>query len=94
LIGVTVGIVDTAIDRQWDVLAVLCVIGFLQLILLTQLHAHRPPVPIRADLVKWLRARAGMTDEDPGHLADRAVAAYRAGLTGELAAPEPKEPPE
>ncbi len=82
---VVVILIDTAIAEEWDVFVVALILGLLQLGLWAQLESHRPAVPIRADLVRWLKERARLTDEAPGHLADRAIAAYRAGLIGDTA---------
>lgn len=42
---------------------------------------RRPPVALRADLASWLESTSAITGEATSRLADRAVSAYRAGLT-------------
>jgi hypothetical protein len=78
-----IGAVDAAVGRNWDLLTVFVLLGLLQLVLLLRLSARRPAVPLRADLVRWLRDRAEAEGESPDRIVDRAVSAYRAGLLGE-----------
>ena len=77
-----VGAVDAAVGDKWDLVAVFAMAFLLQLVLLVRLSARRPSVPIRADLVRWLRDRAADEGDDAGLIADRALAAYRADLLG------------
>ncbi len=77
-----VGAIDAGVGNEWDLFAVFALVAALQLMLLTQLRAKRPLVPLRSDLVAWLRNEAALTDEPLEKLADRALAAYRAGLVG------------
>lgn len=74
------GALDAAVDAHWDMVAVFGLNLVLATLLLVRHQSRRPPVPLRADLVDWLRDRAALTGEDPEMLADRAVSAYRAGL--------------
>ena len=77
-----VGIVDSLVDSAWDHLTMFAIIlAFLGLILL-RMAGRRPAVPIRADLVAWLDDRAVSSGESLETVADRAVSAYRAGLSG------------
>jgi hypothetical protein len=78
-----IGVVDAAVGRNWDLLTVFALVGLLQLVLLLRLSGRRPAVPLRADLVHWLRDRAEAEGESPDRVLDRAVSAYRAGLLGE-----------
>jgi hypothetical protein len=82
LVAVVVGLVDALVADQWDTAALFVVVGLLDGLLLVRLQTRRPPVPLRRDLVDWLRERAALTGEEPEAVADRAVAAYRSGLTG------------
>ena len=77
-----IGVVDAAVGRNWDLLTVFALVGLLQLLLLLRLSGRRPAVPLRADLVRWVRDRADAEGESPERVLDRAVGAYRAGLLG------------
>jgi hypothetical protein len=76
-----VGVVDGIISREWDLLAVFAVALALQLLLLARLSGRRPAVPIRRDLVSWLRNQAALGGEPIEAVADRAISSYRAGFT-------------
>lgn len=73
----SIGAVDASISREWDLLVVLMVALGLSLALVGRLESRRPAVPIRRDLVAWLRDRSGVSGESIGVLADRALADYR-----------------
>jgi hypothetical protein len=77
-----VGVVDASVGQNWDLVAVFALIGVLQLVLLARLSGRRRSVPLRSDLVRWLRDRASAEGESAELLADRAVSAYRADLLG------------
>jgi hypothetical protein len=77
-----VGVVDGIVSREWDFLAVFAIALALQLLLLARLSARRPAVPIRRDLVGWLRNQAALGGESIESVTDRAISAYRAGFTG------------
>ena len=76
------GAVDAAVGSVWDQFAILAVvIALLVLSLVTMtLTTGRPTVPIRADLVRWLRTRAAIEGEPLETLTDRAIATYREHL--------------
>lgn len=76
-----VGVVDGIFSREWDFLAVFAVALALQLLLLARLSGRRPAVPIRRDLVGWLRNQAALGGEPMEAVADRAVSAYRVGFS-------------
>jgi hypothetical protein len=76
-----VGVIDSIASREWDFLAVFAMALALQLLLLARLSGRRPAVPIRRDLVGWLRDEAALRGETMDATADRAVSAYRAGFT-------------
>lgn len=80
---VAVALVDSTLSRNWDLVFVLAMALAVQLALIVSLHAPRPAVPLRGDLFRWLEERAAATGEPVEHIADRCVAAYRAGLIGE-----------
>jgi hypothetical protein len=75
-----VGALDAAVGGQLDLVVVFVLATVLQLTLLLRLQSRRPAVPLRADLVGWLRDRAAAQGEPIGAVADRCVAACRADL--------------
>lgn len=75
------GVVDGIISHEWDLLAVFVAALALQLLLLARLSSRRPAVPIRGDLVAWLRQQAALGGEPMEAVADRAIAAHRAGFS-------------
>lgn len=75
-----VGVIDGIVSREWDFLAVFAMALALQLLLLARLSGRRPAVPIRRDLVGWLRDQAALGGEPMEAVADRAISAYRAGF--------------
>jgi hypothetical protein len=76
-----VGVIDGIVSREWDFLAVFAAALALQLLLLARLSVRRPAVPIRRDLVAWLRDEAAMRGEPMEAVADRAISAYQAGFS-------------
>lgn len=76
----SVGVIDAAAGGDVDLLVVLALSLLLQAVLLARLQGRRPAVPLRADLVAWLRTRAAEDGEPLGAVADRCVAACRADL--------------
>lgn len=82
LVVAVVGAVDAAVGGVWDLFTVFSLVGVLQLVLLLRLSGRRPAVPVRADLVRWLRDRAAAEGETPERIIDRALGAYRAGMVG------------
>jgi hypothetical protein len=75
-----VGAIDAWVGESLDLVVVFALGGALQLALLLRLQGRRPAVPIRSDLVAWLRDRAAAGGEPIGAVADRCVAACRADL--------------
>ena len=76
-IVVALGAVDSAIGSEWDLFVVLVISLVLSLALLARLESRRPAIPIRRDLVVWLRERSSISGEPLGTVTDRAVATYR-----------------
>lgn len=72
-----VGVVDAATSDEWDTAAIFGLLAAVQLGLLGRISGARPAVPVRGDLVRWLRTRSAVTGEPVEALADRALAAYR-----------------
>jgi hypothetical protein len=77
-----VGLLDAAIGGAYDLVAVFGLTAALQLALLLRLQLRRPAVPLRADLVAWLRQRSAEQGEPLEALADRCVATARRELDG------------
>lgn len=76
-----VGAIDGIVSQEWDFLAVFATALALQLLLLARLSSRRPAVPIRRDLVAWLRDEAVLSGEPMEAIADRAVSAHQAGFS-------------
>lgn len=83
LLVAAVGALDAAIGGVWDLFTVFVLVALLQLVLLLRISGRRPAVPLRADLVRWLRDRAEAEGESAERIIDRAVSSYRAGLVGD-----------
>lgn len=77
-----VGVLAAGLEDDWDLAVVFVVLGVLAVVLLARTSTRRPLVPIRADLVRWMSARAAVDGDRTERLADRAIAAYRDGLAG------------
>lgn len=76
LVVLSIGLVDAAISGEWD-LFVLFVVGFgLGVALFVRFESRRPAVPIRRDLVAWLRDRASVSGESLATVTDRAIATF------------------
>jgi hypothetical protein len=84
MIAVTVvGVVAAGLGGDWDLAVIFMVLGVVAMALLARTSGRRPLVPIRADLVRWMNARAAVTGDRTEQLADRAIAAYRDGIAGQ-----------
>jgi hypothetical protein len=82
MIGIgAVGSLDAGRAGAWDLVAIFGALMVGLAVLLARTSLHRPLVPVRADLVRWMGRRAAVAGEPTSAVADRAVAAYRAGLT-------------
>ena len=72
----TIGSIDAGFSGEWD-LFVLFAIGLsLSVALLLRLESSRPAIPIRRDLVAWLRDRASVSGESLTTVTDRAIATF------------------
>lgn len=80
LVVTLVGAADAAIGQVWDQVAVFALAAGVELTLLAGMLTSRPPVPLRGDLVSWLRERSAATGEPLELIADRCIAAARADL--------------
>jgi hypothetical protein len=83
LVVTAVGLVDVVRDGDSDLTAVLAGLAILQAAALVTVLLGRRGVRLRPDLTAWLDRQAAATGEPVERLADRCVAAYRAGLTGD-----------
>lgn len=81
LLATGASMVETVQGRDWDLTVVLGVVVALQAAVLAGLRTRRRPVGLRADLAGWIEEHAAATGEPAARLADRCVAAFRAGLT-------------
>lgn len=88
LLVVGASVVETVRGGDWDLTAVLGAVVVLQVAVLTGVWARRRPVGLRADLASWVEEHAAATGEPAGRVADRCVAAYRAGLTAGPGGPD------
>lgn len=79
-LAAVVGIIDAAMAGVWDLVAVFSLVLLPMLGVLASLQWGRQVVPLRPDLVSWLRDRATLTGEPLTSVADRAVAAQRTAL--------------
>ena len=71
-----IGSIDAGLSGQWD-LFVLFLIGLgLSVALLLRVESRRPAIPIRRDLVIWLRDRAAVSGESLTTVTDRAIATF------------------
>ena len=77
-----VGVVDAVRTDEGDLVLVLSVLLVLLVAALASTLRLRRAVELRPDLAGWLREQSAATGEPVERLADRCVAAYRAGLTG------------
>ena len=75
-----VGAVESLRLSAAELALMFAVVGVLAAVQWVRLLVGRPPLPLRADLVRWITERAQLTGEDPGRIADRAIASYRAAL--------------
>jgi len=78
-----IGVLDASIGANWDLVVVFAIVAVLAAYGAARSTSRRPTVPIRSDLVAWMGARATSGGERVEDVADRAVALYRAGITGD-----------
>jgi len=72
----TIGSIDAGISGEWDLFVILAIGLVLSLALLFRLESRRPSIPIRRDLVVWLRDRASVSGEPLTTVTDRAIATF------------------
>lgn len=78
----SIAAVDAAVGGAWDLVVLCAAVAGLVAVLLAAGVSGRTAVRLRPDLVRWLQRTAAAGGERPCDVADRAVAAHRAGLTG------------
>lgn len=76
LVVLAIGAIDAGISSEWDLFALFAVVVGLNTALLIRLEPRRPAVPIRRDLVAWLRDRASVSGESLGTVTDRAISTF------------------
>lgn len=76
-----VGFVDAIVGGQADLAVVFAAIVALSLVAVARSWTHRHRVGLRADLVAWLSRRASERGTTLDDEAERAISAFRAGVT-------------
>jgi hypothetical protein len=81
-----VGAVDAGIGGEWDLFVLFVGILAIATALGLRLDSRRPAVPVRRDLVAWLRDRSSISGEPLSTVTDRAIATYadRYGVVAEV----------
>lgn len=77
-----IGAIDSALDGAWDQVVLFGATLASITAAVAVGNPQRRALTLRSDLADWLRSRSELTGEPVQTLADRAVAAHRAGLTG------------
>ncbi len=76
VVVLAIGAIDAGIGGEWD-LFVLFIIGLgISVALLLRVESRRPAIPIRRDLVAWLRDRAAVSGEPLTTVTDRSIATF------------------
>jgi hypothetical protein len=71
-----IGAIDAAIGGEWDLFVLFIAILVIAAALGLRLESRRPAIPVRRDLVAWLRDRSSISGEPLSTVADRAIATY------------------
>jgi hypothetical protein len=71
-----VGAIDAGIGGEWDLFVLFVGILAITVALGSKLESRRPAIPVRRDLVAWLRDRSSISGEPLSTVADRAIATY------------------
>lgn len=71
-----VGSIDAGIGGEWDLFALFLSGLGISVALLLRVESRRPAIPIRRDLVAWLRDRASVSGESLTSVTDRAIASF------------------
>ncbi len=75
-IVLTIGSIDAGIGGQWDLFVLFVISLVISLVLLVRVESRRPAIPIRRDLVAWLRDRASLSGEPLTTVTDRAISTF------------------
>jgi hypothetical protein len=81
-----IGSIDAGISSEWDLFTLFIISLALNVALLSRVESRRPAIPIRRDLVAWLRDRASVSGESLTAVTDRAIATFvdRYGVVSEV----------
>ncbi|GMQ98847.1 MAG: hypothetical protein BMS9Abin17_1376 [Acidimicrobiia bacterium] len=81
-----VGVVDAGIGNEWDLFVLFSLLLGFGAVLALKLESRRPAIPVRRDLVRWLRDRASASGEPMSAVTDRAIATFadRYGVVAEV----------
>jgi hypothetical protein len=82
LVASAVGLADAIAGRVWDHTVLHAAVLAVGLVLLGRTAIGRRLVPLRADLHRWLNRYAADGGEEVEQVLDRALSAYRDGLSG------------
>jgi hypothetical protein len=72
-----IGAVDAGIGGEWDLFVLFVGILAIAVVLGSRLESRRPAIPVRRDLVAWLRDRSSLSGESLSTVTDRAIATYQ-----------------
>lgn len=76
IVVMIVGLVDAGIGGQWDLFALFAIGLGIGVALLTRVGSRRLAIPVRRDLVAWLRDRASISGQPLTTVTDRAIATF------------------
>ncbi len=76
VVVLAVGAIDAGIGGQWDLFTLFAIGLVLSIALVLRVESRRPAIPIRRDLVLWLRERASVSGESLATVTDRAIATF------------------
>ena len=76
IVAAPIGAIDAAIGGERALFAMFIVILVIATALGLRLESRRPAIPVRRDLVAWLRDRSSISGEPLSTVTDRAIATY------------------
>ncbi|MEY4373013.1 MAG: hypothetical protein RL219_1782 [Actinomycetota bacterium] len=85
----SVGLVDAAVGHAADLVVVFAVVVLLALVAMARSLVSRRRIPVRADVLAWLEETSLAEGEPVNDVADRALAAARAGIANTSADTSP-----
>jgi hypothetical protein len=71
-----IGAIDAGIGGEWDLFVLFVGVLAIGIALGARLESRRPAIPVRRDLVAWLRDRSSISGEPLSTVTDRAIATY------------------